>query len=175
MVGYKVQTAVDTKYHLIVAHVLTNVGHDKYQLANMSNLAQRAMGKTDIVAVADLGYFSDKTIFECEQQGAILLVLKPSTSNNRARRLFDKRDFIYIEQSNEHVCPAGQQTPRRYKTVEDGQVIDKYWFSFCSTCDLTAKCTNGDNRRITCWEHEKAIEHIQQQLAARPDRVIMRR
>ena len=29
MVGYNVQTAVDTKHHMIVAHEVTNVGHDR--------------------------------------------------------------------------------------------------------------------------------------------------
>ena len=29
IVGYNVQTAVDTKHHLIVAHEVINVGHDR--------------------------------------------------------------------------------------------------------------------------------------------------
>ena len=33
MVGYNVQTAVDAKHHLIVAHEVTNVGHDRQNTA----------------------------------------------------------------------------------------------------------------------------------------------
>jgi hypothetical protein len=36
MVGYNVQTAVDTKHHMIVAYEVTNVGHDREQLSPMS-------------------------------------------------------------------------------------------------------------------------------------------
>ena len=32
MVGYNVQTAVDSNHHLIVAHDVTNVGSDREQL-----------------------------------------------------------------------------------------------------------------------------------------------
>jgi hypothetical protein len=37
MVGYNLQTAVDTTYHPSVAHEVTNVGHDRAQLANMAS------------------------------------------------------------------------------------------------------------------------------------------
>jgi transposase len=39
MVGYNVQTAVDTTHHLIVAHEVTNIGNDRSQLANVSEQA----------------------------------------------------------------------------------------------------------------------------------------
>ena len=32
IVGYNVQTAVDTKHHLIVAHEVINLGHDRTQI-----------------------------------------------------------------------------------------------------------------------------------------------
>ena len=44
MVGYNVQTAVDAKHHLIVAHEVTNVGHDRAQLSKMAKQAKVAIG-----------------------------------------------------------------------------------------------------------------------------------
>ena len=46
IVGYSVQTAVDTKHHLIVEHEVTNLGHDRTQLSSqlgLGLLAQRRL------------------------------------------------------------------------------------------------------------------------------------
>ncbi len=44
-VGYNVQTAVDTKHHLIVEHEVTNIGGDHGQLSRIASSAKSAMGK----------------------------------------------------------------------------------------------------------------------------------
>jgi transposase len=53
IVGYKVQTAVDNRHHLIVAHEVTNVGNDRSQLANMANQAKEATHCDDLSVLAD--------------------------------------------------------------------------------------------------------------------------
>jgi transposase len=175
MVGYNVQTAVDTTHHLIVAHEVTNVGHDRHHLANMTGQVQEVMEQREVTIIADRGYFSGVEILACEQQGAVPLVPKPITSNNRASGLFDKRDFIYLAQSDEFLCPAGQRAPWRFRTVENGEVIDKYWTSACPSCALKPKCTTGKNRRISRWEHEEVIERMQRRLDKRPELAMVRR
>jgi hypothetical protein len=42
--GDNVQAATDAQHHLIVAHEVTNVGHDRAQLSGMSEQAREAMG-----------------------------------------------------------------------------------------------------------------------------------
>ena len=52
IVGYNVQTAVDTKNHLIVAHEVTNAVTDRHQLAKMAEKARAEMGVETLEAVA---------------------------------------------------------------------------------------------------------------------------
>src|SRR5476649_291571 len=42
-VGYNVQTAVDTRHHLIVAHEVTNIGHDRTQLFDNASVDWQAI------------------------------------------------------------------------------------------------------------------------------------
>jgi hypothetical protein len=57
IVGYNVQTAVDAKHHMIVAHEVTNVGHDRDQLSSMARQARDGMGTNKLTVLADRGYF----------------------------------------------------------------------------------------------------------------------
>jgi transposase len=56
VVGYNVQTAVDTESHLIVAHEVTTSGSDRSQLANMARQAKAVLEADTLDVVADRGY-----------------------------------------------------------------------------------------------------------------------
>jgi transposase len=175
VVGYNVQTAVDAKNHLIVAHEVTNSGSDRSQLSSMGKQTQEAMGVEKLTALADRGYFKGEEILECERAGITALVSKPQTSNNKAKGQFDKRDFRYIPADDEYRCPAGQRAIWRMTTVESGQRLHRYWTSACPRCPIKAQCTTGDYRRITRWEHEEVLEAMQARLDQMPQASRIRR
>ncbi len=174
-VGYNVQVAVDTKHHLMVAHEVTNVGHDRTQLAPMSKLTKETIGQEGLTVLADRGYFSGEQIKTCEDQGIETLVPKPLTSNNKAAGLFDKRDFTYIAEQDEYRCPAGERAIYRCTVIENGLKLHKYWSSACPKCQIKAQCTTGVNRRIARWEHEHILERMQERLERTPDASRIRR
>src|ERR1700719_4085195 len=144
MVGYNVQTAVDTKHHLIVAHEVTNSGHDRDQLSSMAHQARDAIDKDKMTVFADRGYFKGEEILDCMQAGITTLITKPQTSTNKAAGLFDKADFRYIPSKDEYRCPAGQRAIWRFTSVERGITIHKYWASACPRCPIKSKCTTSD-------------------------------
>jgi len=174
-VGYNVQTAVDTKNHLIVAHEVTNVGHDRTHLTDMSKLAREALGTKTLTALADRGYYSGQEIRRCELAGMNPLVPKPLTSGGRADGRFDKRDFVYNAKRDEYRCPAGERAIWRFSTVEAGLTIHKYWSSACPRCPIRAQCTPAPYRRITRWEHEQVLEAMQRRLDRTPEASKLRR
>jgi transposase len=175
IVGYNVQAAVDTKNHLIVAHELTNVGHDRSSLAAIANQAKEALQVTQLTVVADKGYYSGEQIKDCMDLGVTPIMPKCKTSSNRSNGLFDKNAFIYDPSKNEYECPAGEALIERFKTVEHGKNLIAYWSSSCKTCTLKPQCTTGTNRRVKRWEHEAVLDQMQDNLEAMPDAMKIRR
>jgi hypothetical protein len=80
---------------------------------------------------------------------------------------------VYLAEENAYRCPAGEKLTYRY--TENGQTRHRYWTNACRTCPLKGKCTEGNERRITRWEHEAVVEAVQKRLDANPDAMRVRR
>jgi transposase len=175
MVGYNVQSAVDTQHHLIVAHEVTNVGTDRAQLSNIGEQAKAALGADTLDVVADRGYFSGEQILACEEAGITVTLPKPQTSGNRAKGQFVKADFVYVAEDDVYLCPAGERLTYRYTNEEKGLTLRRYWTSVCQSCAIKDQCTTGKERRITRWQHEHVLEAVEQRLDENPDAMRVRR
>jgi transposase len=175
IVGYNVQTAVDAKHHLIVAHEVTNVGIDRDQLSAMATQARTAMGAQELTAIADRGYFKSEEILACHEAGITAIVPKTVTSGATADGRFGKDDFIYDVQNNEYRCPAGQRLIWRFSTIEKGLKLHRYWSSHCQSCSMKEQCTPSKERRVSRWEHEAVLEAMQTRLDHAPEMMRIRR
>jgi len=175
VVGYNVQTAVDTETHLIVAHEVTNVGNDRAQLSPMARAAKAALGTARLDVIADRGYFSGAELLACHEDGITATVPRPETSGNRKKGMFVKADFVYDAATDSYACPAGKALVYRYTREEDGLRQRRYWQNDCQHCRLKSRCTTGKERRITRWDHEHLIEAMYARMDETPELMRTRR
>ena len=175
VVGYNVQTAVDTKHHLIITHEVTNIGTDRSQLASVAKEAKATLETQSLDVVADRGYFSSEEILACAEAGITVTLPKPMTSNSKAEGRFGKQDFRYLAEQDVYICPARERLTYHFTNEENGLILRRYWTNACQNCAIKHDCTTGKQRRITRWEHEHVLEAVQRRLDQHPEKMRQRR
>jgi transposase len=175
VVGYNVQTVVDTEHHLIIAHEVTNSGTDRAQLANMGKQAKAVLGVDKLEAVADRGYYTGEELKACDDAGIAVTLPKPNTTGMEAKGRFGKHDFAYLAGHDVYRCPAGELLAYWLTTVDGERTIRRYTTRACGSCQLKPRCTTAKNRVISRWEHEQVMEAAQKRLDADPQAMRRRR
>ena len=169
-VCYNVQTAVDSKHKLIVAHEVTNVATDRDFLSMMALAANEVLASDHLEVVADQGYYHGHEVKTCLEAGIVPYVARPVTSANGKLGLFSKDDFRYDREADTYECPAGERLAFRFETVELGRHIRYYATRACKPCVLKAKCTRSKKRRrLTRWIDEHLLEEMEERLRGRPE------
>jgi transposase len=174
-VSYNVQTAVDSKHHLIAAHEVTNAPSDRSQLGSMAGQAAAALDAKALTVIADPGYYKGEEIVGCYKAGIKVLVPKTDTSPGKAKGQYSKADFRYDAQHNEYVCPAGQRLTYRFHSVEQGKTLWVYMTYQCSSCPLQSQCTTSNAKRIKRWEKEDLLDAADALLQQNPDAMRQRK
>lgn len=176
-VSYNVQTAVDSKYHLIVAQEVTNEGLDNHQLLAMAQSAQQILEHKELKVVADMGYYNHEELKQCEEAGITAYVSRPIVSKNTSRGLWGKEKFVYEAEGDWYRCPAGEHLTFRFESKEPKQKKFRYyWTTACMGCPLKAQCTtNKKFRRIKRWEHEAVLERLAHRVKANPEIIKQRK
>jgi len=174
-VGYNVQTAVDTKHHIIVDHEVSMEMGDRRLLTKMSKQAREASGIEELEVIADRGYYRMEEIKDTVDAGITPYVPKSLTSGKAAKGLFDRRDFIYSEKADEYRCPAGERLPKRTWMMDNGKTMFRYWSANCGSCKLKSKCTTGKERRVSRWEHGNVLEEHENRMMHHPTMMQLRK
>jgi hypothetical protein len=175
-VGYNVQTAVDTKHHLIVAHYVTNSVSDRNELVSIGKHAQEAMGQKNITVLADKGYYSGDEVKASQDAGMTPVVPKVQTSANNKKGMFTKDDFTYNADKDTYSCPAENEIPYSFNGTEKGKVIRVYMSAIiCKECRIKSQCSTSNVRRIRRWEHEDRLESMEAKLKSQPSLMTTRK
>jgi len=176
-VCFNLQSAVDCKHHLIVAHDVTNTT-DRNQLCRMGKQAQVALKNDELIVLADKGYFSSQDIVDAQDAGMTPLVPSIDTSGSDKKGIFNHSLFIYDTEKNIHICPANQELLFRTKLKDKGLTYKIYYCSvkICRECPMKAKCTKSDKpRKVRRWEHADRIEMMTELLESKPDSMVIRK
>jgi transposase len=176
-VCYNVQSAVDTKHHLIVAHEVTNK-QDRGLLCSMGKQAQAALKQDAVTVLADKGYYSGLDIKDTQDAGMTPLVPKGDTSGSVKKGIFNRSLFKYDAARDVYICPANQELSHRFTGVENGMTIKRYSQNVptCRACELKSKCSNSiQPRRIARWEHQNQLDQMDESMASMPDSMLIRK
>ncbi len=177
VVCYNVQTAVDPKNHLIVAHKVTNTP-DRGQLCGVGKLAQDALDTKGITVIADKGYYSGQDIKDAQDAGMTVLVPKGDTSGSEKKGIFNRSRFEYDAEQDRYICPAKQELSYRFTSVEKGLSLKKYWAyePTCRACSMKPQCSNSNQaRRITRWVHQDRLDQMDKLLSSQPECMLIRK
>ena len=176
-VCYNVQSAVDTKHHLIVAHEVTNK-QDRGQLCEVGKQVQAALGEKAVTVIADKGYFSGPDIKDTQDAGMTALVPKGDTSGSEKKGIFNRSLFQYDADKDVYICPANEELIYRFSGEEKGLIIKQYFLDImtCRACSLKPQCTKAKGqRRIARWEHQDQIDDMDEVMADMPDSMLIRK
>jgi transposase len=174
IVGYNVQIAVEAEHHLIVAHEVTNVGHDRTQLEPMARKAREAMGCAELTALADRGYYNGEQVLACEGTGVLPCI--PKTVWPSERGFFTRGDFVYDAEHDHYTCPAGQKLTKGLVRSDRKADVGHYrHLTACFRCALRPKCTPDKLKRLKRWDREDVLDKMQSRLERMPGAMRVRR
>src|SRR5208283_3324815 len=172
-VSYNIQTSVDAKRHLIVEYDVINNSTDHHQLAKDAEAAKQALGVDRLDVVSDKGFYVEKDVFDCENNGIIVFmpipsVLSPYKSVGVPEPEFYSDQFVYDVERDVYVCPAGNEMPF-WKRGGRGKGLEGrlYRSTCCGCCSVRSRCTrNKRGRYMFRGEFDGAVDRLRVRLAS---------
>jgi transposase len=172
-VAYNVQTAVDARHALVVAHDVTSEVNDTRSLEPMAKAAKEALGNETLKVVADAGYSSGEQAAACEAAGIEPYVPPNRSDSPGGGALFDRTEFTYDAKSDTFKCPAGQLLIRKQVMRNERAVL--YTTGACAHCRLKKRCTTGRQRHIMRHMFEDALQRLRRRIEQHPEAMRLRR
>lgn len=160
-VCFNVQTAVDSKYKLIVDCDTVNDVNDQGQLSNMVQKTKRVFRDQKITIVADTGYYNYLEIIDVVDKSTELLIKPQKGKQDKVASGFDKENFKYDAINDKYTCPLSYELPFKWNGKQDGKEYKRYTCEAFEICGQKESCTSAKGgRSVTRLKDEEVIQQI---------------
>ncbi len=150
---YNVQSAVDSKKHLIVEYDVTNSSTDHHQLVKGAKAAKQTLGVDYLEVLSDKGFYVVNDVKECEDNGITVFMPIPSFNPTKNTGVpdpeFASNRFVFDFVKDVYVCPAGNELSF-WKCDIKGKPESgsSYRTACCADCVFRSKCTKNKLGRV---------------------------
>jgi len=164
-VCYNVQTAVDSKHHLIVDFDVSQCANDTGNLKNMTDAAKEAMGVEKLDCLADTGYYEGRDIATCEESGVRCFVAKKKHNGPKKAEGFTRESFIYDRENDSYICPCENRLHYLRQQDNDGRDCRVYGNrAACDQCSTKGQCTKSTCRLILRRPYQDTLDIVDERM-----------
>jgi len=170
LMAYNSQICVDDKFKFIVATDVTSQGTDKQELHHMAMQTKEVIDSTDLVILADKGYYSAIEIKKCIDDGIKTLVPAIRTGQELINKgKFTKDKFVYDKDQDAYICPNNKLISRT-KSINKSYARIMHMYrssqSDCNACSIRDKCLGEKTKQKQTqrWEHQELLDNYNKNL-----------
>jgi transposase len=169
--SYNAQVSADETSQIVVAAEVVNTSNDRERLCPMIDQTEENTQQSVSTLSADAGYSSAENLKELESEdyNHIDAYIPDSTyqviSNGREPGPFHKSRFVYDEDNDHFICPAGHILPFASERKNKGKTYREYRCKSCRDCPHFSECTtNKRGRTISQVDGFKRIKAMREKL-----------
>lgn len=142
-VAYNVQSAVDSKNHILVDYDVSQNPADHGQLGNMVKKVKKGLKLHRFTVVADKGYYQGEDLLRVKKLKVTSIVSRQNPADPKDQpEDFHSDKFTYNEKEDLYTCPTGKILhPHNKKTALRRNYYNK---TACSNCAYRDICVRGE-------------------------------
>ncbi|MGC9445422.1 MAG: transposase, partial [Candidatus Methanospirareceae archaeon] len=153
--SYNAQITVDHDSGIILANDVTQECTDHQQAEPQLELAEKNLGALPegTKVSMDNGYFSGANLWYLEQKALDGYIPNSKQAQEQKgkkveRGQYSKDKFVYDEDKDQFICPAGGLLTRKGEYEYDGKSLYTYYGPNCNDCPVRAECAGKQRKRV---------------------------
>lgn len=176
---YNAQAAVDSANQIIIACKISNAETDHHNFIPVYEEVIKNTGESPKEISADAGYHSGKTYLYLEENNIdgyipdCKFTAQTDKKGNEVMGAFDRRRFIYEEEKDQYICPAGKEMKFSKNSSRNSVRFRIYKGTGCLDCDKRRDCIEkptANYRQIQIYENDKFKTEMRRKLLSEEGR-----